>query len=126
MITPMSDAGKPKEILDLGVSPRSDRGVDSLVARSSNGNLSSEFLDQFAALIADTVPQSIWVTDAEGNVQFLNKHSYDYSGTSERPTTAAEVAAESVHPEDAPALLDAFQEAIRTGNGFEIEQRNRS
>jgi PAS domain S-box-containing protein len=121
----MSDAGKSKEGLELGVSPASEPAVDS-PALPANGNHSSEFLEQFAALIADTVPQSIWVTDANGNVKFLNKQWYEYSGTSERPITAAEVAAESVHPDDAPALLAAFQDAIRTGNGFEIEQRNRS
>src|SRR5688572_9503229 len=121
----MSDTGKPKEVLDLEASPAAGVDGDGF-ARLSNGNHSSEYFDHLFSLFADTVPQSIWVTDAEGNVKFLNKHWYEYSGTTDPPATAAEIAAESVHPDDAPALMDAFREAIRTGKGFEIEQRNRA
>ncbi|HEU4328932.1 MAG TPA: CheR family methyltransferase [Roseiflexaceae bacterium] len=77
-------------------------------------------------LMADTVPEFIWLTDAEGRVEFFNRRWIDYAGARDEPETMAEVAARFVHSEDAPRLTAAFQEARRTGNGFEIEQRNRS
>lgn len=77
-------------------------------------------------LIADTVPLSIWITDASGRVDFLNKHWGDYCGETNAPDTAADVAMRHVHPDDAPKLMRAFEEAMQKGEPFEIEQRNRS
>jgi two-component system, chemotaxis family, CheB/CheR fusion protein len=77
-------------------------------------------------LMVDSVPESIWITDAEGRVEFLNKHWYDYCGVTEGQATAAEIAAEFLHPDDAPRVLQAFAEALRAGSSFEVEQRNRS
>lgn len=77
-------------------------------------------------LMADTLPQSIWVTDPHGNVEFLNKHWYDYSGMTEGTETAASIAARAIHPDDAPKVSTAFAESLQTGREFEIEQRNRA
>ncbi|WP_461086547.1 PAS domain-containing sensor histidine kinase [Spirosoma flavus] len=80
---------------------------------------------QFRTL-ADALPQAIWVTDPAGNVEFLNQWWADYSGIVFEPTTAWQVAQDSLHPEDGPRLVAAFQQAMQQGEGFAIEQRNRS
>ncbi|HZG67258.1 MAG TPA: PAS domain-containing protein, partial [Herpetosiphonaceae bacterium] len=49
-----------------------------------------------------------------------------YCGVPYEPTTAAEIAASFLHPDDAWRVMAAFGEAMRTGTSFEIEQRNRS
>ncbi|MDT8759423.1 PAS domain S-box protein [Sphingomonas psychrotolerans] len=77
-------------------------------------------------LMADAVPQIVWITDAEGRVAFFNKHWSDYTGSAYLPETAAAVAAEHVHPGDAAATMLAFDEARRTGRTFLIEHRIRS
>jgi PAS domain S-box-containing protein len=77
-------------------------------------------------LTADAVPQIVWITDAEGRVEFFNKQWFDYTGVSDEPTTAAEVAARHVHPEDQPATMAAFNEAHRTSTTYTIEHRIRS
>ena len=77
-------------------------------------------------LMADAVPESIWITDAVGRAEFLNKQWCDYCGVPYAPTTAAEIAASFLHPDDGPRVMAAFSEAMRTGRPFEIEQRNRS
>lgn len=77
-------------------------------------------------LLANSIPQAIWETDPEGNVLFLNKWWTDYSGIPFEGTTAWQIAATILHPQDGPMLVAAFQEAMRTGKGFEVEQRNRS
>ena len=76
-------------------------------------------------LMADTVPMMTWITDAQGNVELLSRQWLEYSGAPPGKT-AAEVAAESLHPEDGPRLMAAFAEAMQTGKGFALEQRNRS
>ena len=58
--------------------------------------------------ILDRLPLLIWLSSASGEVQYLNKHWYDYGGTTPTETTAARVAEESVHPDDVPGLMAAF------------------
>lgn len=82
--------------------------------------------EQRFRMMADSVPQAIWVTDAEGNTEFLNKWWEDYSGVPFKPSTAWQVAADILHPEDSPRLVAAFRQAMQTGTPFEVEQRNRS
>jgi PAS domain S-box-containing protein len=81
--------------------------------------------DHFRTLV-NAVPQSIWITNAEGHVEFLNQHWLDYCGVPYTPTTAADISVEYLHPEDGPKLMQAFEKAIETGEPFEVEQRNRS
>jgi PAS domain S-box-containing protein len=77
-------------------------------------------------LAADAVPQIVWVTDAEGRMEFFNKGWADYVGSPELPATAADVAAAAVHPDDAGMTMDAFNEARHTGSAFRVEHRIRS
>ena len=77
-------------------------------------------------LVADAVPQIVWITDAEGRVEFFNKQWSNYTGVAYEPTTASQVAADHVHPDDGAATVTAFDEARRTGTTFLVEHRIRS
>jgi PAS domain S-box-containing protein len=77
-------------------------------------------------LMADAVPQIVWITDADGRTEFFNKHWSDYTGSAYHPATASGVAAEHVHPDDVAATMAAFDSARRTGSTFLIEHRIRS
>ena len=77
-------------------------------------------------LMADAVPQIVWITDPEGRTEFFNRQWTAYTGKAYEPSTAAEVAATDVHPEDAAATMEAFDEARRTGSTFLVEHRIRS
>jgi len=92
-------------------------------ARSEDALRKSE--ERFRRL-ADALPLAVWVTDIQGNTEFLNKWWTEYSGIAYEPTTAWNIAAEIVHPDDASALTAAFLNALETGTNFEVEQRNRS
>ncbi len=70
--------------------------------------------------------QSHWITDAEGRTEFFNRQWSDYTGAPYEPTTAAEVAANFVHPDDAAVTMERFEEARRTGGTFLVEHRIRS
>ena len=82
--------------------------------------------EQRFRLMADAVPQIVWITDAQGRVEFFNKQWSDYTGVSYEPTTAAEVAANFVHPDDGDRTIEAFNEAQRSGGVFSVEHRIRS
>ncbi|MBD2247448.1 PAS domain S-box protein [Nostoc sp. FACHB-888] len=82
--------------------------------------------EQRFRLMADAVPQIVWITDAQGRVEFFNKQWSNYTGVSYEPTTAAQVAANFVHPEDGERTMAAFNEARRTGSIFAVEHRIRS
>jgi PAS domain S-box-containing protein len=77
-------------------------------------------------LMVDTVPLSIWITDAKGRVEYLNKHWCDYCGVAFDLTTADEIASRFLHPEDGPKVITRFHQAMEEGTPWEIEQRNRS
>ncbi|WP_207537632.1 PAS domain S-box protein [Sabulicella rubraurantiaca] len=77
-------------------------------------------------LMADVAPPIIWVTDGEGRLVFFNRHWENYIGAPTNVTTAAEVATDFVHPDDAGETMARFEEAARTGGIFEVEHRIRS
>lgn len=77
-------------------------------------------------LMADAFPQIVWLTDAEGRVEFFNKQWSNYTGIPYEPTTAAEIAANFVHPDDGAMTMEAFNEARRIGSAFAVEHRIRS
>ncbi|MCP8937453.1 PAS domain-containing protein [Alsobacter sp. SYSU M60028] len=77
-------------------------------------------------LMADAVPQIVWITDADGRSEFFNAQWYAYTGASPDPITNSEVIARYVHPEDGPVTAQAFEEARRTGRTFVVEHRIRS
>jgi hypothetical protein len=82
--------------------------------------------EQRFRLMANSIPEIVWATDTEGKTEFINKRWEEYSGTPFTPTTAAEVTAVAVHPDDAPRLMTAFKTSLKTGKPLEVEQRNRS
>lgn len=82
--------------------------------------------EQQFRLLADTLPQAVWINDMDGNVVFLNKWWTDYCGISFEPVTAWQIALNSIHPEDGPKLMAIYQQAMEQGRGFAFEQRNRS
>lgn len=77
-------------------------------------------------LMADTVPQIVWITDADGRAEFFNKHWSQYTGSAYHPATAAAVASEHVHPDDEASTMEAFDAARRSGTTYLVEHRIRS
>lgn len=77
-------------------------------------------------LMANAVPQIVWLTDAAGRTEFFNKQWFDYVGSPDMPKSAGDVAALYVHPDDRAATMAAFAEAQRTGTAYLVEHRIRS
>ncbi|MEH3039237.1 MAG: PAS domain S-box protein [Sphingomonas paucimobilis] len=77
-------------------------------------------------LMADAVPQIVWITDDEGRVEFFNRQWSNYTGVPYEATTAAEVAGNHVHPDDGVETMTAFDHARETGQTFLVEHRIRA
>ncbi len=77
-------------------------------------------------VMADAVPQIIWITDAEGCTEFFNRQWSLYTGVPYEASTAATIAGSFVHPEDGHHTVRAFEEARRAGTNFQVEHRIRA
>ena len=75
-------------------------------------------------IMADGCPTVMWVTNAEGGIQFINRAYREFFGT-----TYEQVEGHKwqlvLHPEDAPEYLAAFQRAVREHTPFRAEARVR-
>ncbi|MFC0682583.1 ATP-binding protein [Lysobacter korlensis] len=76
--------------------------------------------------MADAVPQIVWITDAQGRVEFFNRQWVAYTGIQHLPETASEVANAAVHPDDIAETMARFSAAIDTQTTFYAEHRIRS
>ncbi|GAA4506024.1 hypothetical protein GCM10023172_34730 [Hymenobacter ginsengisoli] len=77
-------------------------------------------------VMADAVPQIIWITDAEGRTEFFNRQWSHYTGVPYTPNTAAGIADDYVHPADSARTMQAFEEARQTASVFQVEHRIRA
>ncbi|HUY24908.1 MAG TPA: PAS domain-containing protein [Candidatus Saccharimonadales bacterium] len=63
-------------------------------------------------LVAEQIPQVVWVTDAEGSLEYLNRRGYDLVGlTPEELSGWGRLRV--VHPNDAANARDTWESAIR-------------
>ncbi len=77
-------------------------------------------------LMADAIPEVIWVADAQGNNEVVNKRWEDYCGVPFEAEAYNASATQYIHPDDVPKVTAAFAWALQTGQPLEVEQRNRS
>jgi PAS domain S-box-containing protein len=78
-------------------------------------------LERFRFL-AEAMPQKVWTALPDGHVNYLNQQWVDYTGYSFEQLKGHGLA-EVFHPEDLPAVLKTWGQAIATGTGFQIEHR---
>ncbi|GJD50185.1 hypothetical protein OPKNFCMD_2922 [Methylobacterium crusticola] len=74
--------------------------------------------------MADSAPALIWMTDAEGEITFVNLH-YGYLFGRSAETLAGERWREIVHPDDLPAFEAVFRDAFAARRPFRAETRVR-
>ncbi|MBA6152037.1 PAS domain-containing sensor histidine kinase [Gelidibacter maritimus] len=73
-------------------------------------------------LLADSMPQHVWTSDPDGNLNYFNQSVYDYSGlTPEQIIKDGWI--QIVHPDDWEENMKQWNDAISTGNDFLIEHR---
>ncbi len=76
-------------------------------------------------LLADAMPQLVWMTDIEGEVEYFNKRWLEYTGfTGTKPAQIPWL--ETVHPDDRDRVKELHSEAIRSRSTFSVEYRLRN
>jgi PAS domain S-box-containing protein len=75
-------------------------------------------------VMADGTPLIMWVTDATGRIEFVNRAYCDFFGTT-REAVRASGWQPLVHPDDAPAYAGAFERASAERRPFRAEARVR-
>ncbi len=72
----------------------------------------------------DLIPTLAWRARADGFAEYLNKRWLDYTGLSQEQALGREWQA-AVHPDDRPALHNAWLRMLQTGKPDEVEARMR-
>jgi PAS domain S-box-containing protein len=83
--------------------------------------------DERLSLIADAIPQLVWVTSADGTLLYYNKRWIAYTGLGVEETNRHYGSVKGVvHPDDLARMWERWSEALATGEPYEIEYRLRS
>ncbi|HYF41038.1 MAG TPA: PAS domain S-box protein [Ramlibacter sp.] len=131
-MVPTRDGQLEQRFYDFIYQPvRDDHGVVTGIFSQgidvTEGALAAQKLkkrEQLFRVMANALPQIIWICDDEGRVVFFNQQWNDYTGHPP-PATAEEVARAFVHPDDVERTLQGFDEARRAGSLFSVEHRIR-
>ncbi len=75
-------------------------------------------------LLTESLPQYVWTTDADGKIDYCNRHFLEYCGLTLKEVQAGRTF-EFVHPEDAAGLAAKVEQSRATGCPFEHEYRVR-
>ena len=76
-------------------------------------------------LLADSMPQFVWIADTEGKLQYFNQAFYDYSGLKE-DRLKNDRWTEIIHPEERAAYMERWLQSIATGEDFIFQHRFRA
>ncbi len=74
--------------------------------------------------MSDSAPVMIWVTRANGECEYRNRRSYEFTEQTEAEALGSGWM-QTLHPDDMPRVADAYRNASRTHAPFEIEYRMR-
>jgi PAS domain S-box-containing protein len=74
--------------------------------------------------LADELPQIVWANAATGEADYFNRRWYEYCGLSYEESFGLGWQ-RLVHPDDAPASVERWQQAMAAGDVFDVEYRLR-
>jgi len=72
--------------------------------------------------LADSMPQMVWTSTADGSIDYYNKRWYDYTGTTFEQSKNWGWGP-VLHPDDVQNTMDRWTEAFTTCGPYEIEYR---
>lgn len=72
--------------------------------------------------LAESLPQLVCMTDADGTVNYCNQSWIDYTGLTVEQTQGIGWQ-QAFHPDDLPQTLERWTEALENGNAYSIECR---
>jgi PAS domain S-box-containing protein len=91
---------------------------------SALSNIFDGSSDASARLIADAIPQIVWVADPDGNVEYCNRAWLDFSGLTFEESLGQGWES-ALHHDDLDRCREYWMKAIQTGAAYENECRFR-
>jgi PAS domain S-box-containing protein len=73
-------------------------------------------------MLAENIPQMVWIGDPNGFVEYFNQRWLDYTGLPVHETLGWDWQ-RVVHPEDLSQTLDVWTTGLKTGNPVEVQYR---
>jgi PAS domain S-box-containing protein len=77
-------------------------------------------------LMADSIPQIVWIIDDSFRASYFNKQWFAYTGIAPEVVSPEEISAEFIHPDDDALTMRSWAQARETGKTFNVEHRIRS
>nr|WP_307811219.1 PAS domain-containing sensor histidine kinase [Ktedonospora formicarum] len=115
--------GKQTRHLDLEQCEARIKHVDAQKQAEQQLKESQESL----RVLAETVPQMVWVTRSDGKHEYTNQRCRDYTGlTLEHTQSDSWAHLQFVHPDDRTGNQVSWQHALDTGTMYEHEERLRN
>ncbi|MEO6829824.1 MAG: PAS domain-containing protein [Acidobacteriaceae bacterium] len=88
--------------------------TENVVARRAIETREEQF-----RLLANSIPQLVWIADADGGITWFNRRWYDYTGTTREQMKGW--GWQSVHhPDYLPAVLAGYRKSLASGEPFEM------
>jgi PAS domain S-box-containing protein len=75
-------------------------------------------------LAVDAIPSLVWITLADGHVEYLNKRWIEYTGFNSKDAVGWGWEA-AIHPDDLPGLMKYWVALLASGKAGETEARLR-
>jgi PAS domain S-box-containing protein len=75
--------------------------------------------------LAEAIPQIVWTSRADGQIDYHNRRWFEYTGLTERESSGRDAWRGILHPEDAQAWRERWARSTTSGAVFEIECRFR-
>jgi PAS domain S-box-containing protein len=129
MASKIDDQAFEIEIANSRLREANDTLEQRVAARTEAQRLTEEKLrasELRFRLMADSIPQIVWIVDDTGRASYFNKQWFAYTGIAPDAVTPEEIAAEFVHPDDDAPTMRAWALARETGKTFSVEHRIRS
>ena len=77
-------------------------------------------------LMADAIPQIVWIIDGSGHGSYFNRQWADYTGVAPDTMAPDDVIDEFIHPDDRAITAQAWSQASASGDTYVVEHRIRS
>ncbi|MES2962411.1 MAG: PAS domain S-box protein [Bdellovibrionota bacterium] len=81
--------------------------------------------DRFRTM-AEAIPQIVFESDPSGEVEWVNRKFFDFTGLAETSNPTQEKINEAIHPDDLEAMRDCWRQSTTSGRPMELQYRLRA
>ncbi|HSD07420.1 PAS domain S-box protein [Flavobacterium sp.] len=99
-------------------------GTTRDITNEKNHQQELEESEQKFRLLADSMPQHIWISDPSGKLTYYNQSVYEYTGLTFEEIEKGGLL-QIVHPDDLEANIKTWKESLASGHDFLFEHRFR-